>query len=175
MIVMQMVGCILGALAAIIVLCLACTWLEKHYPSENYDERQKLVRGRASSVAMGAGFVYFIIVLPILISQIDKEKTIEPHLLVLWGALFPVIVNHTYCLINHAALPLSQKPLYSIVVYTLLGVLYIWNFGNGLERFELSFVGKGSMPWVHLTAGICFLYLSLMHTVQFFRDRKERA
>ena len=173
--IIQFVGIVIGVLAAIILYCLANMWIEKRYPSEDYDERQKLLQGRASSLGMGTGLIYLVVVMGILINQVDKEKTIEPYLLVLWGFLLPIMVNHTYCFIGHAALPLSQKPAWNIICYAILGVGNIWRFSNGLELVTLSFVGKGAFPWLYLTIGICFLYLSLMHIIQFLRDRKERA
>ena len=175
MTVMQYVGIVIGVLAAIIVFCIANMWIEKRYPSEDYDERQKLIQGRASSLGMGIGLIYLVVVMGILINQVDKEKTIEPFLLVLWGFLLPIMVDHTYCFIGQAALPLSQKPWYSIISYAILGTLHLWKFNNGLKLFPLSFVGKGTSAWIYLSTGICFLYLSLMHIIQYFRDRKERT
>lgn len=172
--VIQYVGIVIGVLVAIILFCLVNMWIEKRYPSEDYDERQKLVQGRASSLGMGIGLIYLVVVMGILINQVDKEKTIEPFLLVLWGFLLPIMVDHTYCFIGQAALPLSQKPLWNIISYAILGVLHLWKFGNGLKLFPLSFVGKGASSWIYLSTGICFLYLSLMHIIQFLRDRKER-
>ena len=174
MTVIQMVGCILGALAAIIVLCLGCIWIEKHRPSDEYDERQKLVRGQASSLSMIVGLLYLVGILVVLNNQIDGEKIVEPYLLVTVGILLMAMVDHTYCLLGNAALPLSQKPLWVILGYTALGIRSLWRFSLGLELFTLSLAGEGSRPLPNLLIGVTAFYLALMHVIQYFRDRRGR-
>lgn len=164
---------ILGVFALIVLLCLGVIWLEKRFPSDEYDERQKQAKGNASRIGMITGMLYFIVVSAVLIRQVEEPKAVEPYLLVFVGILLMVTVDHTYCFLTHAALPLSQKPMTSIVCYALGGVaqfLYIW---EALDRFPLSLVGRGSAGWIHLLTGIDFLYLSLMHLIQYLRDRKE--
>lgn len=172
--VLPVIAVVMGTLVAIVLVCLAAVWVEKKYPSENYDERQKLARGQASSLSLGIGAVYFIGTLIVMVRQVDGVKTIEPYLLVLAGLLLMVMVDHTYCVICHAALPLSQKPIMNIVCYTLCGLIDLWYFDYGLALIPLSLVGKGTKPLVYLLLGIAFLYLALTHTIQFLRSRKER-
>ena len=50
--ILSVIGWILAALAGIVLLCLGVLWVQKRYPSEEYDERQKIARGKASSLAI---------------------------------------------------------------------------------------------------------------------------
>lgn len=166
-------GVVLLVLAGIVLLCLGVIWLEKRYPSDEYDERQKQAMGKASRLGFISGMIYFLVVTVILIQQVDKPKTVEPWLLIFVGILLMITVDNTYCFLTHAALPLSQKPMTSIVCYAVCGfvqLLYIW---NALDRLPFSLVGRGTSGWLHLLMGFFCFYLSLMHLIQYLRDRKE--
>lgn len=166
------IGVILGVLSGIILLCLCVAWIDKKHPSDEFDERQKIVQGKASSLSLVVGAIYFVISLIPMIHQVEGTKTIEPYLLVMIGILLMLVVNHTYCLIGQAALPLSQKPLANIICHTIMGLIDLWYFYVSAGMIPLSWVGKGSKPFIYLFIGIDFLYLALTHTIQYFRDRK---
>ena len=163
----------LGILVGIVLLCLGAIHWDKHFPGGEYDERQKLVQGKAARFALLTGCVYFLVAMVILIGQVDGKKTVEPWLLVFFGVLLMLTVDHTYCFLLQAALPLSQKPMASIVSYGLLGITQLLFFFSETERFPLDWVGHGTLGWLHLLAGVDFLYLAVMHVLQYFRDRKE--
>ena len=170
---LMVTGGILGVFALTVLLCAGVIWLEKRFPSAEYDERQKQAKGNASRLGIIVGMLYFAVVTAVLIRQVEEPKTVEPYLLVFVGILLMMTVDHTYCFLTHASLPLSQKPITAILCYASSGVVqlvYIW---NALDRFPLSLVGYGSAGWIHLLTGIVFLYLSVMHLVQYLRDRKE--
>jgi len=168
---------IIGIIAAIhigiIVLCFAVQWLEKHYPSEEFDERQKLCRYRAGRLGQWVGLIYYLIVAVILVGQVDGEKTIEPFLLVMLGIVLQVTVDHTYCLLTHSALPFSQKRTAAIAGYLFCGVLQILSFAISHDIHPLSLTGHGSSGWVNLIVGIDFLYLALMHVLQLLWREKD--
>ena len=50
--ILPVIGWIVGILAGIVLLCMGVLWVQKRYPSEDYDERQKIARGKASSLAI---------------------------------------------------------------------------------------------------------------------------
>lgn len=168
------IGWILAALAAIVLLCLGVIWVQKRYPSEDYDERQKIARGKASSLAMIVGSLYFLGISTVLINQVEAPKTVEPYILVMIGLELMLMVDHTYCLLCHAALPFSQKGISTAICYLICGLVDIGQFA--LRRnwvATLSWVGRGTQPLFYLLLGIGFLYLGLMHTIAWLRDRKE--
>ena len=170
---LKVTGAILAVLAGIVVLCLGVIWLEKRFPGGNMDERQRQAQGRASGFAMVLGMLYFLAVMIVLLRQVDGPKTVEPWLLVFIGILLMATADHTYCLLSYASLPLSQKPIFAIVAYGLTGLLQLVVVSNTAERMPLSWVGYGTSGWVQLLTGISLLYLSLMHLIQYLRDRRD--
>ncbi len=163
----------IGILAAIVVLCAGVIYLERKFPGESYDERQKLSRGNAYRLSFWIGFFYSLAVLMILIRQVEGEKTVEPYLLIFFGAVIQAIVYHTYCILTHSALPLSEKPVVTIVCYALTGLLQLWYIGDKAELFPLTFVGKESSVWINILCGAGFFYLALIHTINLLRKEKE--
>lgn len=167
------IGIILLVLACIVILCFAAVWLEKRYPVEDYDERQKAARGRGYRLSFWTGIVYYLIVALVLIRQVNGEKTIEPWLLVVIGILLQALVQHTYALLSHAALPLSGKPLVMVFSNLFCGMLQFINFSMHREQYSMSLVGYGTSAWIFLIAGIGFFYLAALYLIQYLRDRKE--
>jgi energy-converting hydrogenase Eha subunit C len=171
---LPLIGVALGVLVAVVLLCLASVWLDKRNPSDDYDERQQIVQGKANGLSLGVGLLYCVGILITLERQVTGEKMVEPYLLVFAGIDLMIVVKHTYCLIGNAALPLSKKPLGIILSYIALSVCGFVRFYWGMGYTELSLVGKGSLPIPNLLMGITALYLALAHTIQFLRNRKER-
>ena len=167
------IGIILLVLACIVILCFAAVWLEKRYPVEDYDERQKAARGRGYRLSFWTGIVYYLIVALVLIRQVNGEKTIEPWLLVVIGILLQALVLHTYALLSHAALPLSGKPLVMVFSNLFCGMLQFINFSMHREQYSMSLVGYGTSAWIFLIAGIGFFYLAALYLIQYLQDRKE--
>ena len=173
MFVISMVGMIVLVLVGIVLLCFGAVWMEKRYPVEDYDERQKAARGRGYRLSFWTGIVYYFIVAMVLIQQVDGEKTVEPWLLVAIGILLQAAVQHTYALLSHAALPLSGKPLVMVFSHLFCGALQFINFSMHWEQYSMNLVGYGTSAWIFLIAGTDFFYLAALYFVQFLRDRKE--
>ena len=164
---------ILLGLVGIVLLCLAAVWVEKRYPVEDYDERQKAARGRGYRLSMITGLIYYTCVAFVLIFQVDGKKTIEPFLLVVMGIILQGPVLHTYSVLCHAALPLSGKPVITILSSLFCGAVQLIAFYDHSRRFSLGLVGHATSAWIFLIAGISFFYLALLHIIQLLRDRKE--
>ena len=164
---------ILLALAGIVLLCLGAVWLEKRYPVEEYDERQKAARGRGYRLSTITGLIYYTCVAFVLIFQVDGKKTIEPFLLVVMGIILQGLVLYTYSVLCHAALPLSGKPMAAIMSSLFCGALQFINFSMHREQYSMSLVGHGTSAWIFLLVGISFFYLALLYIIQLLRDRRE--
>ena len=171
--VMEIVMGILAVLAAVIVLCLAAVWMEKKYQTKEFDERQKVFRGRAYRLSFWTGIIYYAGVVVVLIHQVDGEKTVEPYLLVVMGLLLQAMVMHTYGILTHSALPLSQKSLTMAGAYLFSGTLQLLTFLHHRKQYSVGFVGHSTSAMVFLMTGSCFLYLALLHLIQYVRDRRE--
>ena len=163
----------LAILLGIVLLCLGAIYLEKKAPSEEFDERQKIMQGNAHRLSLMVGFLYFLVVMVMLIRQVDGEKKVEPFLLVFFGIEIQLMVLHTYCLLTHSALPLSEKPVTTIVCYGISALIQLGYIFNRRGDFPLAMVGHGSAGWLHLTGGVFFLYLALMHLIRLLWKEKE--
>ncbi len=153
-----------------VLLCFAAVWFEKKFPGRQYDERQILARSKAHRLAYWVGFVYYMVVVMILIYQVEGTKTVEPYLLVLGGVFLQELVIHTYCLITHAALPLSQNPAPTIAGFIFMGITHILTFWVHYKRYgTILTVGQSTIVYVYLITGIGFLYLALLHLIQALR------
>ena len=173
MTVLQILFIMLGSLLGIVLLCLGVIYLEKRIPGKNYDERQLHARTRAHRLSFWVGFVYYLIVTGGLMKQVDGEKTVEPFLMVFVGLILQALVLHTYSILSDAALPLSERPLYPIACFTFVGCLQLTQFFNQLRWGIPGLTGRGAADWVFLMTGISFLYLSVLHLIQWLRGRKE--
>ena len=173
MTVLQILFIMLGILLGIVILCLGVIYLEKKAPAKNYDERQLHARARAHRLSFWVGFIYSLLVVILLIQQVDGEKTVEPFLLVFTGLILQAIVLHTYSILSDAALPLSEKPWVAILCFTLVGCLQLTQFVVEYRRGLPGLTGREAADWVYLMTGISFLYLSVLHLIQWLRGRKE--
>ena len=159
-----------GILLFLVLLCMAAIWMERKFPSEKYDERQKNARGYAYRLSFWVGAIYYLVLIAIMIRQVDRPKTVEPYLMIFWGFLLQVMAMHIYCILTHASLPLSEKPGVSIICYLFCGIFY--SLTNDLSA-PLSLVGQENSTWTGITMSVSFFALALMHLIQYFRDRKE--
>lgn len=160
--------------AGIMLLCLGALWLEKRFPSEQFDERQLMSRGKACGLGLSVGSVYFVTALAIMVKQVDGEKWIEPYLLVFFGVMLQTMVMSTYGVLTHSYLSFQQKPIISIVGFGFCGAMQLITFSSHWREYGgLHLVGHGSFAWVPLIAGSCFLYLAAVLLVQYLFREKE--
>ena len=160
-------------LAGIVLVCLGVTRMEKTAKSSEYDERQQLVRGRGHRLVNMVGFAYMLLILPELIHQVEGEKTVEAYLLVFGGFILLTMVFHIYCVINHAAMPLSSKPLAIIPGYLIIGVMYLTPLRNIQCWGDISLVGQTSMGIFDLMMSFFWITLAALHSFAIFRREKE--
>ena len=171
--IISVIGIILAVLAGIVLLCLGVTRMEKTAKSSEYDERQQSVRGRGYRLAYWVGFVYLLISIPLLVGYTEGQKKVEPYLLVFCGVMLQNLVFHVYCLLNHAALPMSQKPLFTAFGFFVCGILWMSSSYNAQQRNPLSLVGYGSDGWMYLLVAFTFFAMALMHLFQLLRWYEE--
>ena len=180
---------ILLSLLAVVAVCFLAAWLEKAFPGKKFDEMQMLHRYRSYRLAFLVGFLYYLALSPVLIAQVDGEKIVEPYFIVMCGILLQLMVVHTYCLIHHAALPLSDKnPLVSMIGNFVMGFLWLTSFRNQYEQYQaalnseanallqlepLGLTGRPAMVWLYLAFSVCFFYMAVLHTIAFVRCWKE--
>lgn len=160
-------------LLGIVLLCIAVTRMEKTAKSSEYDERQQLVRGRGHRLSNFVSAIYMLAIMIVMVGQVDGEKTVEPWLLVFGGFLIDTLVFHVYCLINHAALPLSSKARSVIPGYSVVGVIWLLTYRNTQRWGGPSLVGYGTTGVMDLMLSFYWFALSALHLIAQFRREKE--
>lgn len=170
MTIMQGLFILTAVLSLLVILCAAVIWVERKFSSEKYDERQKIARGNGYRVSFWVSAVYYLIVMSVMIFQVEKPKTVEPYLLIFGGLILQVMASHIYCILTHAALPLSEKPWVAVICYLFSGALQLLT-NDYSEPFPL--VGRGSEAWVRLMTAVSFFMLAAMHLISLLRREKE--
>ena len=162
----------------IITLAGACglvVYLEHNFPSEKYDERQKVARGNAYRFSHGVGMVYYIGLLAYFVFHTGKSAwTLEPFLLLMIGMLIQLLSFHIYCLLTHSALPLGEKPVSMVMSYSLLGSMYLVQFFVQYIPEDTPYLtGAESMNLFRLLIALSFFALAVMHLISMLRKEKE--
>lgn len=171
----SVIGVLVAIVAAIIGVCIAARFLEKHFPRENFDERQKIARGNAYRVSFWLGIVYNIFVMYYLLGlSRGKAPLIEPYLLAIGGFELVTLCFHGYCLLADAAMPLGQKPRKMAVGYLVIGAMQMSMALSQHRRHPvLSLVGMESNTVMMLMLGVFFLSLSAMYAIRSVWQEKE--
>ena len=147
----------------------------KKHPVMDYDERQKLAQGEACGVAFGTMLMYFLVFLRIYGWQGMTDNTEIPTVQVMWvlalGLLLGVLVFHTDCFLNHAALPLNKKPLRVMAAYFCTGGMELLNY---YLRCWWSADGRETVTGhLWLLMGVVSCYLGILYLLEWLRSRKE--
>lgn len=173
---MTIINVILWTVLAILLLVAVCAgviWLEKKYPGEGYDERQKIARGNAYRLSFWIGFLYFFgLEIAAILNREWNGASVDLYLLLLFGITLQAIAFHIYCLLTHAALPLSENPKVTIGGYFLLCAVNLARFTDDFYQ-ELPLTGEESNKWVQMLQALLFFFLALMHLIQYLRREKE--
>lgn len=166
-------GVMLAVLVGIVLFCFGATWLEKQKHGDFYDERQLVVRGRAYELAFKVSEFCFLPMIALFVYQVDDEKFVEPYLVVIACFAIKSLVFHTYCMMNHAALPVSQKPFINFVGFLVMGGFAVRSFIRSVEDCPLSLVGYGSWGVAVLLFALYLFFIALMYLLQLLRQEKE--
>lgn len=171
----SVIGVLVAIVAAVLGVCIVARLVEKHFPRENFDERQKIARGNAYRVSFWLGVVYNLGVLIYLTGLMDGRKPlIEPYLLAVGGFWLVTLCFHGYCLLADAALPLGQKTKGMAIGYLMIGAMQLSMALNQYRRHPvLSLVGRESHTVMMLMLGVFFLSLSVMYTIRTVWQEKE--
>ena len=165
-------------IAFVVSASVLAVYLERNFPSEKYDERQKIARGNAYRFSHWIGMIYYFGLLIYFTLHTGKsEWVLEPFLLVTIGILIQLQSFHIYCLMTHSALPLGERPLTTIVCYFITGSMYLLQyFGQyiPLDAAEAAgFDGAMSYNLLRLLIALNFFALALMHLIAHLRKEKE--
>ena len=163
------------AIVLIVGICALTVYLERNFPSEKYDERQKIARGNAFRFSWWIGMVYYFCLLVYFAFHTGNgEWVMEPFLLVMIGILIQLQSFHIYCLMTHSALPLGEKPIPTIIGFFLLGSMYLVQyFMLYIPENVVGFTGSQSMNLLRLLIAFSFFSLAILHLISHLWKEKE--
>ncbi len=166
--ILEMLLWLLGGLAMIVLVCIGVLWVEKKFPGKLYDERQKAARGNAYRLGFFLGLLWWF--LGALLWDALGDWLILYFFL---GLEVQALAFHVYCLLTHAALPMSEKPWTPILSYGLLAVFDAVTVVDSL-RLDARFPEKPPVnTWMRLTMAAGFGTLCVLHLIQYLREKKE--
>ena len=174
-VVVLLVAVVIALIALVGVLAV---YVGRNFPSEKFDERQKIARGDAYRFSHWTGMAYWFGLLVYFVMHNGKnEWVIEPFLLIVIGILIQLQSFHIYCLMTHSALPLGEKPMPTIIGYVVLGGMYLLMYFNQyipLDAAEIAgFDGALSFNLLRLLISLDFFALAVMHLIAYLRKEKE--
>ena len=159
----------------IVMACLLAVYVERHFPSEKFDERQKIARGNAYRFCHWVGLVYYFGLMVYFTFHTGKaEWPLEPFLLLVIGILIQLQSFHIYCVMTHCALPLGEKPMPTIIGYLVLGTMWLaMYFGQYIPEDTPYLSGAESMNLFRLLIALDFYALAGLHLISLLRKEKE--
>lgn len=165
-------------IAFIVMACLLAVYVGWNFPSDKYDERQKIARGDAYRFSHWVGMVYWLgLLVHFVMHTGEGEWMIEPFLWLVIGILIQLQSFHIYCLVTHSALPLGEKPLPTIVGHFVLGGTYLMMYIDQyipLDAAEAAgYDGAMSFNLLRLLISLDFFALAVMHLIAYLRKEKE--
>lgn len=162
------------ASVAVITSLITILYKKKYGKNKNeYDERQKALRGKAYKTAYFVLMVYLIV--NSLITKAFELKWAETITESLLGIFISVLVFAIICIKNDAYVSLSEKPatylsLFSAVGFVNIGICILYYIRHK------SFVTDGMLNEyaINLFSGMMFLILSSAIAVKMFHERQLR-
>ena len=162
------------AIVTVVGICALTVYLEREFPSEKFDERQKIARGNAHRFSWWIGMAYYFGLMVYFVFHVGKnEWVLQPFLLLTIGILLQLQSFHIYCLMTHSALPLGEKPIPTIISNLVLGCMYLVQFFAYPVPDNVGYAGADSMNLFRLLISADFFCLAILHLIAFIRDRKE--
>ena len=165
-------------IAFIVMACLLAVYVGRNFPSDKYDERQKIARGDAYRFSHWVGMAYWLgLLVHFVMHTGESDWVIEPFLWLVIGILIQLQSFHIYCLITHSALPLGEKPLPTIVGHFVLGGMYLLMYFDQYIPLDAAraagYDGAMSFNLLRLLISLDFFALAVMHLIAYLRKEKE--
>ena len=160
--------------AAMLAACAFTVYLERNFPSEKFDERQKIARGDAYCFCHWVGLVYYFGLMIYFIFHTGKTGWhAEPFVLLFIGILIQLQSFHIYCVMTHSALPLGEKPMPTIIGYLVLGTMWFVTYFAQYVPENVGLTGAASYNLFRLLIALDFYALAAMHLIGLLWKEKE--
>ena len=175
---------ILGAIATLAAITLAVVWLENRRENEEYDERQKLIQGKAWQYAATVGIIYYMGIFAGM--EFEWNLRLGTSMLVFIGVVTMVLCYHIYCVVRGGCLPVFQKAGRMIGIYSVLSILQFVDFRRKqqyIEAYEVytAYVpdtdlpdpGNGELAWICLIMSVTFAVMAVLYFIALYMESKD--
>lgn len=165
---------LLGAVAALVLICSISIRFQRKHPTVNYDERQEAYRGKAYGFGLIIGGIYFIILSFGLLILPDAQLSGDVlSLIIMAGILLTIIALDLYCMMTGALLPLNDKVDQVIITsYILAGLklfglaAHIWFHGIGMGDDHVG-------AWKDMIITAYFTFQAVIYLIAKRRSKRE--
>lgn len=172
MMIWQAILILFGIVSAVMALCAMVQWFQKKHPNKQFDERQAAARGKGNGVALLVGAIYYVALSLYLDRNEGREMVIEPSLLVLGGVFLMLLTVHIHSAMADAALPLGQKPIAAVGIYSILAVMNILLIIQHISLFGPEVNGGYGGLFIKLLVAIIWIVLAVTHLIAYLRDKR---
>lgn len=175
---------ILGAIEVLVLLTLVVVWLENRRENEEYDERQKLIQGKAWHFSAMVGMVYYLALFACL--ELNWNLPLGTSMLLFIGLVIQVLCYHIYCVVRKAGLPMCQRTGRMIGIYAVLSVLQFCNFRKMqiyVKDYRLFIThfpdtdipnpGNGELAWVCFIMSVTFACMAVLYFIALYRETRD--
>lgn len=162
-----------GVVVALVLLTMLAAWIGKKFPSQRYDERQKIARGNAYRFAFWVGGVCYLGMLILMIYGVEGRPVAEPYLLLYLCMAVQALAFHIYCFVTRSAMPFGEKPGGAICCYAFMACFELFDFFRRDVKEVLPLMGTGTSAWINLIMGLFFLCLAVMYLITVLIREKE--
>ena len=165
---------LLGAVAALLLVCKMKIRFERKRRNNDFDERQQLFHGRAYGFGLAIGGIYFVILsCGLLIFGEAQFSGDALSLIILAGIMLTVIAVNLYCMMTGALLPLNSvmNPAislsYTFAALELIGIVsHIWFHGMRMGDDPIG-------VWEDLTGTVFWGFHAIIYMIAKGRDKRE--
>lgn len=163
---------LVAVVVALAGICWLCLFLERKFPSKQYDERQLQARYKGYRFGFWVGIVYYFVawVLTDILGKLADYSTE----LIFVGLMVQLLAGVIYMMLTGANLPLSQKPTpYLFALFFAVSGFSVINAYRSI-RCEIGLYGEYQIPWKELVISVVWFALGVVYLISWLtRDRDE--
>ena len=165
---------LLGAVAALALLCRGTVRFVSKRRNEAYDERQKLYQGKAYGFGLIVGAVYFVILSSVLMVLGETKLTADfLSLIILAGILLSYTAVNCYCLMTDALLPLNSVKDSVIGLSYAFAAMALFGLGRHIIFHGMSMGDEPIDTWEDLLGVVIWTLHAFMYMIAKRREKRN--
>lgn len=162
----------IGLMVFAIIFVVILLAVRNKNKSNEYDERQKQVKGVAARIAFA-----FMVIWTIAALFADDNWGDKFNSLVLFagGVFIGIIIYMTYCVFKDGYFPIGTSPTRFIVISAVIGIVNMIGAVRMIPEFNIWKDAVLESGFINLCCGVTFIYFTAILLVKSYLDKKEAA